>query len=312
MQKSLLILFFIFVLTPTKAQYKIDVNSTPRAILSIQPKVGYSISKTSFNIAGNESGSNPNVLSELIWNPTNALEYGIDATLKHQNFILKANISLNNTLFGNVSDIDYAEDNRTAPYSTLQLSNHKGNGYSIQLKPGYNWSKKEQLAFVTYVTFDYSGRKLYLLNDKDWHSSNKNYISGLNSYYKYNFPAYGLGTSLDYTLSTKLSSQLALEGYVSSYYAYGNWNLIEDFEKPISYEHKGKGMKFSSSLAFAYRISSYTKLGLNYQFNHFTVNHGKDFLYSKSQGLMKSKLNKADETKHGIGLNLCIDLPLTK
>lgn len=312
MQKLLSMSLILLMTKVTLAQNFPLYDKSNGSSLSIQPKVGFSISKTTFNIAGNEMGKDPNVLSELIWDPTNALEYGIDLQLRHNKFVLNTDFLFNKTLFGNVTDFDYDGDNRTLAYSKLYLSNHKGSGYTIKIQPGYDWSKQENLSFVTYLSFDYSSRTLYLLNDKDWQSNNKNYISGLNSYYKYKFPNYGIGVQVDYYFDDKWSTQIGLEGYFSKYDAYGNWNLIDDFEKPISYKHKGNGKKIGTTTGLGYAISTNTSIGLQYHLNHFKVKNGKDYLHHRYDGLLKARLNDANETKHGMLLHLQYTLPLNK
>ena len=311
MQKSLGIGLFIFLIGKIAFAQNFPSNEKPRqTTLSIQPKIGYSISKTSFNISGNESGKNPNVLSELIWNPTNALEYGVEMKLHHKNFVLNTDILLNKTLFGDVTDFDYDGDNRTQPYTQLYLSNHKGTGHTFKIQPGIDWSKQENLSFVTYLSFDHSSRSLYLLNDKNWRSNDRNYLPGLNSYYKYKFPNYGVGIAMDYDVNENWSTQIAIEGYLSKYYAYGNWNLIEDFEKPISYEHKGNGKKIFTTTGFSYALSPNTRLGIQYNLGHFNVKNGKDHLYHKADGVLRTRLNDANETKHSFLLTLRYSLPL--
>ena len=309
MHKSVLIGLFSLIVNGAIAQSFTQFDKSSNSWLTIQPKIGYSFSKSSFNIAGNERGENPNVLSELIWDPTNAIEYGADFTLKNKSFVLKADVLLNKTVAGNVSDIDYDGDNRTLPYSTLYLSNHKGSGYSLKLQPGYDWSTQKQVSFITYLSLDYSSRNLYILNDKDWRTNNSNYISGLNSYYKYKFPNYGAGAQVTFKFNSKWSGQAAAEGHFSKYYAYGHWNLIDDFEKPISYEHKGNGKKINTSLGLSYALNPQTNIGVNYHLNHFGVSNGKDYLYTKSEGLMKSRLNDAKETKHALLLSVNFTLP---
>ena len=310
MQKSVLIGLFMLTINAAIAQNLTENYKPNNTTLSITPTIGYSISKTTFNIAGNELGKNPNVLSELIWDPTNALEYGVDLKLAHRKFVLNADLTFNKTLLGNVSDIDYGGDNRTQPYSTLYLSNHKGLGYSIKIQPGYEWSKLENLSLTTYLSLDLTSRSLYILNDNNWRSNERNYIAGLNSYYKYKFPNYGIGLALDYNLSPQWSTQIAIEGAISKYYAYGNWNLIEEFEKPISYEHKGNGKKVNTSLGLAYTIHPRTSLAISYNLDHFNVTNGKDYLYSKSSGILKARLNEANETKHAFLFGLRYTLPL--
>ncbi|WP_159634335.1 hypothetical protein [Sphingobacterium composti Ten et al. 2007 non Yoo et al. 2007] len=310
MQKSVWISFFILLIANSTYAQNFPINEKlNNSTLSIQPKVGYSISKTTFNISGNELGKNPNILSELIWDPTNALEFGLEMKLSHKKFVLNGEILLNKNLSGNVTDFDYDGDNRTQPYTQLYLSNHKGTGLSIKVQPGIDWSTQENLSFVTYLSFNHTSRSLYLLNDKNRRSNDRNYLPGLNSYYKYKFPNYGVGMAMDYGINENWSTQIAVEGYISKYYAYGNWNLIEDFEKPISYEHKGNGQKFFATAGFAYALSPNLGIGMQYSFGHFNLQNGKDYLYTYSEGTKRTRLNDANETKHSFLLNLRYSLP---
>ena len=298
MHKYVLIVLFSLLIQAAIAQNRTVTDKYIDPSLTIQPKVGYSLSKTTFNIAGNEKGTNPNVYSELIWEPNNNIEYGVEATFSSTLYFLKADLLLNNTLSGNVSDIDYDEDNRTAPFSELYLSNHKGNGYSVKFQPGLYLARSSKVDFVTYISFEYSAKRLYLMNGKDWSSSHAEYIKGLKSYYQYKFPNYGLGGQLNLKLSPQWSASFNIEGYIAKYYAYGNWNLITDFEKPISYEHKGNGMRIHSNLGLSYSLSPSTSIGMNYNLNHFGIMNGKDYVYSKSKGVLTTRLNDANEMKH--------------
>lgn len=280
--------------------------------ISITPQIGYSVAKSSFNISGNELGKNPNVLSELIWDPTNSLEYGLDIGINHKKIFFQASLLLNSTILGNVSDIDYDGDNRTLAYSELYLSNHKGSGYSISFQPGYYWIRTSKTSLGTYASVNLNSKKLYLLNNDDWSSSDRAYIEGLNSYYKYTFPNYGIGIRLNQKIVHNLHAEIALEGYLNKYKAYGNWNLIEEFEKPVSYEHFGNGRRIITDLCLKYQIATDINIGLNYHYSNFAVSGGKDYLYTLNQGILKTRLNEASEYKHSFLLNLEYKIPFIK
>ena len=72
------------------------------------------------------------------------------------------------------------------------------------------------------------------------------------------------------------------------------------------------GKQLNTSLGIAYSISPTTKIGVDYQLKHFDVKNGKDYLYTKSDGLVKSRLNDANETKHMLLLHLNVNLPWSK
>lgn len=309
MRQFFLITFFLCFSTKIFGQVPSVENESPTTLI-IQPKIGYSFSKTTFNIAGNERGTSPNILSELIWDPTNQIDLGADIHLAHRSFYLRTSLSVNSTFMGNVADTDYDGDNRTLAYNQSHHSNHKGWGYYLRLQPGYFWVRNSTLSLATYLSVDYSMKQLYLLNDKNWTASHPNYISNLNSYYKYRFPSYGLGINLSYNLSTQWTMEVDMEGYRANYNAYGHWNLRDIFEQPKSYEHQGIGTRLLSSLGLYYVLSTRTAVGLSYTFNHYSIQDGKDFAYTTTQGVLRTKLNDANESKHSFLLNLRYYLPL--
>ena len=307
MQKFVLIFLSVLLAKHSQAQYNTPINTSS---ISIQPKIGYSLSKSSFNIAGNEMGQDPNVLSELIWSSTHSLESGVNVTFSRNKFQIDADITINETIMGNVSDFDYKGDNRTLDYSKSFSRNDKGFGYSLKLQPGYSIIQTKELTITPFLSIDYSYKKLNILNDEDWDKKNPRYIDNLNSYYKYKFPNYGAGVAMQYGLSKNWSTQLAVEGYLAKYYAYGNWNNNANFEKPRSFEHKGNGKKLASNLGLSYNIDKNICLGVNYNLNHFSVSNGKDYLYTLDEGLKKARLNNANEIKHAFLMSLRFSVPL--
>lgn len=270
------------------------------ATWNISPYAGLAINNLSFNIAGNELGTNPNILSELKWNKTLSVDFGVRLDYTIKNFQVNGDFTFSQNLSGNVSDIDYNRDNRQGAYSELYLSNHKGNGFSFRLEPGFQIIKTNSSTFGPFISFQYAKNRNYLLNQKQWTNRDMDYINGLNSYYEYKFPEYGLGLFYNQKLTDKLNVDFKISGSYSQYYAYGNWNLRSEFLQPVSYEHKGQGYSIRPDLKFTHQLSRSTALNLGYRMHYYYMSDGKDYLYTHADGLTKSKLNEVEMMNHQI------------
>jgi hypothetical protein len=79
---------------------------------------GYRIDTLDWSIAGDTTGNNPNVLSELTWDSLNILQIGIESDISiGQKVYMRGNLSGGYIYSGEVRDSDYAADNRTLEFS---------------------------------------------------------------------------------------------------------------------------------------------------------------------------------------------------
>lgn len=274
---------------------KNTANSNGEFLLMISPLIGYGLDDISYSIAGNEQGENPNILSELIWSDLNTISFGIEAEGKIIHKIpFKMQYIRSKVFRGNISDIDYAEDNRKAIFSEHYLSSHNGFGTQLNAQLGYTVLEKPSFSLSCLAGFEYLHQRAYLLNHKGTNdkSDPSDYMEGLRSYYSMNWKSFGIIIWADYLIFQPLSIHMDFGLYKSSYDAYGNWNLIPDFAHPKSYTHKGNGVHINYELKLSYELSQSFSFNLGYNCKFASLHDGKDILYLESGDIQKTKLNE--------------------
>jgi len=279
-------------------------DTTKNFKLTYSLYIGVSKQNFSYNIAGNEEGTNPNILSELKWNRTLTKEIGGNLNARYKRVIFKSTLLYSKTIKGNISDIDYAEDNRSSIFSQQYLSNHKGSGYITKFLLGYSLINRNSYVIDLLMSYEHVSNKLFLLNKKHLTENDPNYQPDLNSYYKYQHPNLGGVVNSSYSINKFINLSLELGVYRTFYYAYGNWNLRKDFKQPVSYEHKGKGLKLSSSIATNIILTNCLGLSLGYSFVKQNLKNGKDVLFLANGGALKTQLNQINDNKNTLFITL--------
>lgn len=283
----------------------IDSNSGP--LLVISPQFGCSFNNISYSIAGNEQGESPNILSELIWSNLYTIDYGVEAKGKIIRKIPFEMRYIRSTAFrGNVSDIDYAEDNRKAIFSEQYLSSHDGFGTHINGLIGYNVFDRHSFSLSCLIGFDFLHQRAYLLNRRGVNDKNNSsdYVEGLRSYYSKKWKSFGINIWADCLITGPLSIHMEFGTYKSSYNAYGNWNLIPGFAHPKSYTHKGNGVRINYQFKLCYELNQRFRFNVSYDYKFGLLNDGKDLLFLKSEGIQKTKLNQVSYNANSARLGI--------
>lgn len=235
-----------------------------------------------WSIAGNLSGSSPNVLSELEWSDVRRVGFGVELNLPvYRRILLEATFAKSKTFSGKVMDTDYADDNRTNPvFMTKEKANE---GHSMRAQLGFSiqvieWHRTQIDIGFGYGVFQQS---LYLTNGS----------SGLNSSYKTTW----YGPTVSSTIRKKLwsSTTLAMRNYYeqSRYSSEADWNLIDEFQHPVSFTHKAKGFGWNISLTIEQSLSTKVEVFCSWQYELWTTGAGVDKLYLKNGSTPQTQLN---------------------
>lgn len=255
----------------------------------VSPQFGLTASKLHFSISGDMDGKNPNILSELKWEQIRGVELGATVEIVFLNkLVLNLSYRHSSAYSGRVFDRDYANDNRQNIYNDLELSSHIGQMQKLDVSPGFLMIKTSAFSGAIGLNYSQSGKRYYLL---DFEDSNE-FDNRLNSYYHTNWSSYGIYLLGIYSINENNSLSLRCRGSLSEYRAKANWNLVEEFKKPISFIHKGRGYSGEFELKYSYALTR--NLKINAQFFYLTdmLNDGTDQLFLKSGTVEKTKLNE--------------------
>jgi outer membrane protein assembly factor BamA len=290
----LLIQLLLFAFLNPKA-----IAQTDSLKWSIKPTVGFQQSNFDWSIAGNAAGTSPNILSELIWQDVKGLGFGLDVGYKIiKNLTIKTSSQYYTISSAEATDTDYADDNRESAFYHDVLNAGKGHLFKTNLQLSYQILRIDQLSINPTIGAAYRQHEFYLLESL----SNPN-TAGLKSTYKTAYTGIDLGT--EFIFSTK-SFEIGVE-VLAGFYKYSakaNWNLIPDFEKPVSFIHKANSFSLAGNLNLAVPLNQSLKLELNYKMNRINTHSGVDRAFYVNQPAEETLFNGATFNTNALLLGL--------
>ncbi|MGS2738448.1 hypothetical protein [Sinomicrobium sp. M5D2P17] len=256
--------------------------------LEILPGVWYG--NQSWSIAGNIQGENPDILSELSWSGLRGPGVQIrgEGTV-WKNMVIGADLSVFFSTGGEATDTDYAGNNRTEKQFETNLMADKGENYTWNVTAGYLFNIGQRFGLIPAIGYGEQRQNLFLLDGEALNSSYKTRWKG---------PVFRLSAFY----SSRIWEVTCTFTYAQQqYYAAANWNLIDAFAHPVSFEHKAKGHHFSGihELIFLPERRFSPLLFVSYETG--STGTGTDTLYLAEGGREYTRFNGVSRSSTAIG-----------
>jgi hypothetical protein len=262
--------------------------------LNLAVSSGYQSEDFRWSIAGNTQGTDPNIYSELKWKNLAGPVLGIEADWKFwRTFHLRSAYSQMFISSGTVTDMDYLGNDRTNRSYYGEFDANKGNTFSWRTTVEDDiWSTKDfTLTFL--LGYALHKQSLYLLSSDTTGSS-----AGLHSTYdtRYNGAVAGLRGKLLIGKSSSLEASILYDRV--NYLGQADWNLIVNFQHPLSFEDKANGYNLEGSLRYTYKLNSKQAkskwaLFASADILHGETNSGTDMLYLQNGQQVPTQFNGA-------------------
>lgn len=235
-----------------------------------------------WSIAGNLNGNTPNILSELKWKNLHHLGYELHLTIPvfkkidgivhcAQGFIVH----------GEVTDADYRQDDRQE--RVFYAREDAGKGQLLDFGGGFLIRLVDNELFRISLGTGYSSQYqlLYLINPK----------TGLNSSYHMRWTGPFLTGKLRFPISKKATLAYQTTYDQIRYHARGNWNLIDEFQHPVSFRHRAKGFVLRNTASVQLNLCNRLTLVAGGTLVYRTTGKGIDILYRTDEPDVKTQLN---------------------
>lgn len=265
----------------------------------LKPYIGIQQSKFNWSIAGNADGTNPNILSELIWKDLKGADFGLDIKY-HITGKLSVKIANQYSTItkGEVEDTDYADDNRQNAFYYDLLNANKGYLYNTGIQFSYQLLKFGQFNINPIVGASYHQQKFFLLES----ASNPD-SKGLNSTYETKYKGFDFGSEFVLKMQ-KFSIGATVIGGFYTYSAKANWNLIPDFAKPVSFTHKANSFSLNGDINLAVPLNQHLQVEVDYKINNINTYSGVDKAFFNSRPTEETQFNGANFRKNAVLLGL--------
>ncbi len=263
---------------------------------------GYRIDKLKWNIAGNSSGTSPNILSELTWEDTEIYQVRGKAGLSWKSYLVEGSAGYGKIFDGKNQDSDYLADNRTLEFSrsnngvdgddVLDLSG--GVGYQIELKnreTRASWGVNH-LSITPLLGYSYHQQNLHIIDGFQTIPATGSF-GGLHSTYETEWkgPWFGLELAGE---RKKMTGYLRMEYHIADYYAKANWNLRSDFKHPKSFEHTADGYGLIFGFGTGYKLNDRWAINLNGDIQNWRADDGIDRTFFSNGTSAETRFNEVE------------------
>ena len=265
-----------------------------------------------WNIAGDLSGTNPNVLSELRWHDLEIAQ--VNATLRAEAgpVVLEATGVYGVIVSGKNRDSDYLADNRQ-----LEFSRSDSDGGGTVSEAGLGLGYRYRLYDATLRHYgDIIPMVGYSLHCQDLNIHNgvqtvpaTGPIVGLDSQYDTRWQGPWLGARLQLKGSPRTVLSFDFAYHFTDYLADGNWNLRNDLAHPLSFRHQATGSGLVAAATVSYRWNRRWSLAAHLEAEAWTAGPGIDtfFTVNSTTGIVQpaaTRLNEVHWTSGAAGVSV--------
>lgn len=276
---------------------------------------GYRRGELDWNIAGDTSGKNPNVLSELEWENLDIFQTAAEGRVwfgstrqPGLSLYIKGAATYGWILDGDNRDSDYAGDDRTLEFSRSENSGKDGNILDLSIGIGPQWSfYQQQFTIALLAGWSYLEQNLEISDGYQTVALDPSFlgpIPGLDSSYDTEWWGPWLGTDLTWRLTEQVTLCGSFAWHFAEYEAEANWNLRTDLAHPVSFRHRADGRGLTLDVAMQYQLTAAWLLDLSYGYQDWKADDGDSWTYGAGGGSSKTRLNEVNWRSHAVTLDL--------
>lgn len=250
-----------------------------------------------WSIAGNRAGQSPNILSELKWQNLKIVILGltVDYTINPK-LILHSDYQGGQVFIGKVSDIDYQGDNRSQEIYNSLFDSDKGSQNIFNVSVSYRILSCRWLQLALSTGYVCNIQHYFLLDHQGIYDAN------LNSTYTGIWQGIKTGATGNILLTRKLTANVFCAYSRINFRANGNWNLISDFEHPVSYKHNATGFTLDPAIKLNYSLCQFWSLYLTGRSGIWQTGNGTDVLYLTNGEKPQTQLNGVNFNYYYMGI----------
>jgi hypothetical protein len=282
----------------------------PEVIMTFD--AGYRRDDLDWNTAGNGSGQNPNILSELKWRDLESFQVKFQGTLAWPNIIALRGYADYGWIFdGDNQDSDYLGDNRTYEFSRSNNKSDDGDVWDASLAVGYPWRWGHSVISTITPLVGYSQNEQNLkITDGHQTIPNQGSFPGLHSSYDTEWKGPFVGIDMRFrsekpdSLASRFETYFSYEYHWADYHAQGDWNLRDDLKHPKSFEHDADGTGWIIGAGLNFIINRNIALNFDFDYQNWRARDGNDKVYFADGSTEKIRLNEVNWSSYALGLGL--------
>jgi hypothetical protein len=272
---------------------------------------GYRVDDFSWNIAGNVSGTNPNVLSELTWSDLETLQATVSGkVLVNEWLYARGSFGYGWAFSGDNLDADFSGNDRTQEYSRSSNSADGSTVLDAALGLGYQFAfLSGRFRLSPLLGYSYSSQALTLKDGVQVIATPgltppSGPIQGLDSTYDASWLGPWLGIDLSFEITERVTLFGSLEYHWGTFDGVGNLNLRNDLAHPTSFEQDADAKGILIAFSADYRLDGPWSLTMSFNYQKWSADPGVDRLYYASGSVAETRLNEVNWDTYALMLGL--------
>ena len=253
-----------------------------------------------WTIAGDSSGRNPNILSELDWTDLEIIPVSLVGELT---FLKRWHLALEGS-YGTITggknrDSDYNSNNRRGQFSRSRAET-EGKVLDGSLLLGYDFPLHSRLILTPWAGVTLRRQDL---NDKngvseiDTESGETGAFSGLDSKYGAEWRGGVLGLEGKLRLSDRWRLRAGFRYALLDYEGTGEWNLRDDMD---GFKHTATGHGWQLQAGSEWDLAPRWTLGVSAFYGRYTTSSGTDETILNDGGRVSTRLNEVEWKTAGV------------
>ena len=295
------------------------LSDVPGLTVEFAGEIGYRSDDLKWSIAGDTSGNNPNILSELTWENLGIVQLALKNKTIYRGVYFRGYFQYGWIVSGKNQDSDYEEDNRNDEFSRSNNSADNGSTRDLSAGIGYQFNFVNDSFGLTPLV-GYSQHKQYLkMTDGNQTVTYPGGpplgpFGGLDSTYDTDWKGPWLGLDAVFRSHTMAGKEAAVidkfelgvgfEYHWTDYNAEADWNLRTDFAHPTSFEHYADGRGFVISAAWNIFFRNNWALTVNGSYQGWETDPGTDRTFFADGTTSETRLNIVEWDTYAIAAGI--------
>jgi hypothetical protein len=282
--------------------------------IELIPSFGYRVDDLDWNIAGDASGNNPNILSELTWNDLESYQVKVHGNMVLPNILtLRGSANYGWIFDGENQDSDYLGDNRTLEFSRSNNNSDDGHVWDASVAIGYPFRFGHNFLGTITPLVGYSHHEQYLkITDGTQTIPPLGPFSGLDSSYETEWKGPWIGFDIRFhakkleTFAHRIEPYFIYEYHWADYTAEADWNLRDDFANPKSFEHDADGTGFVIGAGVNIFLQRCFAMNFSFDYQDWSTDEGTDRVFFVDGTTAKTQLNEVNWSSYALSLGLSL------
>jgi hypothetical protein len=258
-----------------------------------------------WNTAGDLTGQNPNINSELTWSDLAIRSVRFGTTIVVYGLVLQGAFQYGWIHEGDNRDSDYTGDDRTGEISRMESSSAGSSVVLSSIAIGYRWTPTARLSITPLVGLSSDAQQLSMKKGV-WKIPPAGEIPGLDSRYDARWQGAWFGAELAVRPADRIELAAAFQYHLVRYSAEADWNLRGDLAHPVSFAHEADGSGLDLVVAASYALTGRWSLVLDAACQSRKAADGTDRSYLAAGGFTDTRLNEVRWSSRRIGLSVVL------